>query len=102
MARKDLLVLWQKLFNKPASPALRREVIVPILAYRLQEKAYGGLKASVVRQLRALVENEPNGPKQVGFPAMRAKVGTRMVRVAALTSPLPHTLVPRGARVACP
>ena len=40
MDRKDLLVLWQKLFDKPAIPALRREVMVPILAYRLQEKAY--------------------------------------------------------------
>ncbi len=80
MNRKDLLVFWQKLFDKPASPALRREVIVPILAYRLQEKAYGGLKASVAKQLRTLVEGEPNGRKQVGFSAMRTKVGTRMVR----------------------
>lgn len=80
MERKDLLVLWQKLFDKPASPSLRREVIVPILAYRLQERAFGGLKASAVRQLRALVECEPNGPKQVGFSAMRNKVGARMVR----------------------
>ena len=43
--------------------------MVPILAYRLQEGAYGGLKASVARQLRALVEGGPNGRKQVGFPA---------------------------------
>jgi hypothetical protein len=80
MHRKDLLALWQKLFDGPANPALRREVIVPILAYRLQENAYGGLKVSAARQLCALVEGERNGSEQSGFPAMRRKVGTRMVR----------------------
>jgi hypothetical protein len=80
MDRKDLLALWQKLFGRPASHALRREVMVPILAYRLQEKAYGGLKASVARHLGALVEVEPNGRKQIGFPAICTKAGTRMVR----------------------
>ena len=74
------MALWEQLFGKPASPALRREVMVPILAYRLQEKAYGGLKTSVATQLRALVEGETNGRKQVGFTAIRTKVGTRMVR----------------------
>jgi hypothetical protein len=80
MDRKGLLALWKQLFDKAASPALRREVIVPILAYRLQENAYGGLKASLVKQLRALVEGEPNDPNHNGFLAMRNKVGTRMVR----------------------
>jgi len=80
MHRKDLLALWQKLFDRPANPALRREVIVPILAYRLQENAYGGLKASAARQLRTLVEGERNGSEQGGLPVMRGKVGTRMVR----------------------
>lgn len=48
MDRKDLLALWQKLFDGPANPALRREVIVLILASRLQEKVHGGLAASAV------------------------------------------------------
>jgi hypothetical protein len=80
MDRKALLTLWQELFSKPANPALRREVLIPILAYRLQEKAYGGLKAPAIRQLRTLVEDEALGRKMVGFPALRTKPGTRMVR----------------------
>jgi hypothetical protein len=80
MDRKDLLALWQKLFGRPASSALRREVMVPILAYRLQEMAYGGIKASVAKQLRALIEDEANGRKLIGIAPIRTKTGTRMVR----------------------
>jgi hypothetical protein len=44
MDRKALQALWQRLFDKPPNPSLRREVLIPILAYLLQEAAFGGLK----------------------------------------------------------
>jgi hypothetical protein len=55
MGREDLLSVWTKLFDKPPNPALRRENLIPILAYRLQEKAYGGLKPSVTKRLPASI-----------------------------------------------
>ena len=61
MGRKALQALWQQLFGKLPNPSLRREVLVPILAYRLQEVNCGGLKASVERRLLDLAPNGPSG-----------------------------------------
>ena len=44
MDRKALLKLWRDLFDRVPSPSLRRETLIPILAYRIQEQAFGGLK----------------------------------------------------------
>ena len=77
MSREDLQSLWTKLFDKPPNPALRRENLIPILAYRLQEKAYGGLKPSVAKRLRALAEGEPRRGS-AATPTIRP--GTRIVR----------------------
>jgi hypothetical protein len=77
MSREDLQSLWTKLFDKPPNPALRRENLIPILAYRLQEKAYGGLKPSVAKRLRALAQGEPRRGS-AATPTLRP--GTRIVR----------------------
>ena len=37
--------LWQNSFNRPPSPRLRRELMLPILAFRIQELSHGGLTA---------------------------------------------------------
>ncbi len=77
--RKDLLDLWLELFGKPAHPRLRREILVPILAYRMQEKAFGGLKPSTCKRLRRLAEEVTASPRS--SPAsVRMKPGTRIVR----------------------
>ena len=44
--RVQLLELWQKLHRRTAPPGIRRELLVPFLAYKIQENAYGGLKPS--------------------------------------------------------
>ena len=67
---------WRDLFDRVPSPALRRETLIPILAYRIQEKAFGGLRESTVRKLRKLAE-EPAGSLQ---DSIRPKTGTRYVR----------------------
>jgi hypothetical protein len=76
MDRKDLQRLWKGLFGREPSPMLRREVLMPILAYRIQEKAYGGLKESTARKLRELAEGCAVGT----MPSARHKTGTRYVR----------------------
>ena len=64
-SRQQLLDLWLELYGRTAPPGIRRELMVPFLAYRLQEKTYGGLK-----------------------PATRSK----LLRIArALEKPLPQT-----------
>jgi hypothetical protein len=80
MERKVLQALWLELFGKPPSPAMRREMLVPILNYRLQEKALGGLKASTAKRLRSLAEDLSQGRKLTSSPTTRPKIGTRFVR----------------------
>ena len=79
MKRKELLSLWRDLFDRMPCPALRRKTLIPILAYRIQEKAFGGLKESTVRKLRALADESVAGetPAQ---KSLRPKIGTRYVR----------------------
>lgn len=93
--RRALQALWVSLFDRPPNASLRREVLVPILAYRLQEKAYGGLKASVAKQLRLLVERGSACRKPGTVPAFRLKAGTRMVREwnGKLHEASPHEIV---------
>jgi hypothetical protein len=74
--REDLQQLWKELFGREPSPLLRRDVMVPILGYSIQEKAFGGLKESIARLLRELVEGNASEVKL----ATRPKVGTRYVR----------------------
>ena len=50
----NYVALWQELFAKPAHPRLRRNLMIPILAYRIQEQAYGGLKPSTRKRLQKL------------------------------------------------
>jgi len=76
MERRALQGLWKHLFLKPPNPALRREVLVPIIAYRLQELAFGSLKASVERQLLASAQAGSQGSKPVGGLTLRPKTGT--------------------------
>jgi hypothetical protein len=51
MGRTELQSLWQELFQRPPSAKLRREMLIPILAYRIQELAFGGLKESTLKRL---------------------------------------------------
>jgi len=80
LPRKDLEKLWLEHFERPLSHGLRRENVVRMLAYRLQEKAYGGLKPSAAKQLRSLLKDNNNTRKSVKALTLRPKPGTRIVR----------------------
>ncbi len=79
MERKALLKLWRDLFDQAPSPSLRRETLIPILAYRIQEQTFGGLKESTVRKLREFAE-ERAGDARPLKSSLRPKSGTRYVR----------------------
>ena len=52
--KRDLLKIWNEVFPAPPPATLRKQLIVPILAYRLQEKEYGGLSNTARRRLREI------------------------------------------------
>jgi|SRR5581483_5981325 len=80
MSKAELLTLWQKLFKTTAPAKLRRELLVRILAYRIQEQAFGGLSNSVRRRLRQLAAALESNPC-AALPNVRPiKPGTRLIR----------------------
>ena len=81
MDRKQLLIKWQAELRQPPPAHLRRQILLPLLAYKLQEQAYGGLKLEVKRQLRQLAGRlESSRGKAQMARLTRLKPGTRLVR----------------------
>jgi hypothetical protein len=80
LGKATLCDLWKQLFKTSAPPKLRRDLMIPILAYRIQEQAFGSLSADSRRRLRHLArvfEADPNA----GIPSVPGiKAGTRLVR----------------------
>ena len=80
LKRAALVLLWHELFGGPPPPQLRRELMLPILAYRLQEKEYGGLKPSIRTRLRKLAQLLAEDPTANVAPLPEIKPGTRLLR----------------------
>jgi hypothetical protein len=81
LSRSELLDLWQELYNKAAPPSIRREILVPFLAYRIQENAYGSLKPTALAELRRIaraLDRNRTSNEPLGRP--RVKTGTRLFR----------------------
>ena len=57
LSKAELLIVWKELFSKAPPPALRKELMVPILAYRMQEKEYGGLSHGTRRKLKDISQS---------------------------------------------
>src|SRR5216684_1296251 len=54
---KELREQWQILFGADPPPKLRSSLMVQAIAYRLQEKALGGLKPVTVRLLERIADD---------------------------------------------
>ena len=76
----ELRVRWGQSFGTTPHPKLRRELLIRILAYRLQESALGGLKPSTARRLRAITDEMREGKRFARIQSIGARPGTRMVR----------------------
>ena len=77
---KDLRTLWQEYFEEPA-PKKKRDYLIPRLAWRIQQLAYGGLSDAAQERLQQLMrmkelEKSNKGPGRRSRPA----VGTRLLR----------------------
>ena len=80
MDRKELIQLWQKLYDndpplKIGSSFLRHEI-----AYKLQKQMFGGLKPATERYLLKVVEGVLSGKAVDAPPPATIRVGTRIIR----------------------
>ena len=81
LSRSKLLDLWLKLYKKAAPLGIRREIMVPFLAYKIQENAYGSLKPAALAELHRVARAiEKNGASGEPLARPRIKTGTRLFR----------------------
>jgi Protein of unknown function (DUF2924) len=72
--------LWGELFDAPALRHLSRQVMRGAMAYRLQERAFGGLSVAAARQLYELAKGGETRRLRRSRPRYRIKPGSRLIR----------------------
>jgi DUF2924 family protein len=75
--RAELRDLWQQLFGRSPSEELRKDIMVRVLAYKIQEKASGRVRAGTRRQLRQLLDKHIQNSSKT---SLKIKPGTRLIR----------------------
>ena len=80
LSKAALCVLWKQFFHSAPSSQLRRDLMIPILSYRIQEQAFGSLSARARERLRQLSRAFENGRDPSAASAPRIRPGTRLVR----------------------
>ena len=78
---EELLEQWRNLFAADPSPKLRSSLIIQGIAYRIQERALGGLKPSTLRLLERIADDTAAGrPISVPSDKSRMTSGTVLMR----------------------
>ncbi|MGA2103506.1 MAG: DUF2924 domain-containing protein [Candidatus Sulfotelmatobacter sp.] len=80
LQKPALFELWQQLFNTDPPERMRKELLVQFLAYRLQEKEFGGLSDRSHRRVRELASSIEVTSRTSGFQKLAIKPGTRLIR----------------------
>ncbi len=80
LSKPALCGLWRQLFKRDPPLAIRKELMLRILAYRLQEQQFGGLADASCRRLRQLATAFEADPNAVVSTRPSIKSGTRLVR----------------------
>jgi len=73
--KDELRQRWKAMFKKPVPEALTKDLLVRMIAYRIQEKAFGGLD----RETEKLFESYARGDK-ASATQRRMKSGTVLLR----------------------
>ena len=80
MSKAQLLAIWAKNFREAPPASLRKDLMVPILAYRIQEREYGGLANTTRKKLREIAKSIDPGKQARGRGSSSLHHGTRLVR----------------------
>jgi hypothetical protein len=81
MTRIQLLGRWRELYGKTAPSGVRREIMIPFLAYRIQESVKGGLSPNAQTMLKSAMQWVERARRPKGrIPRPPMKSGTRVIR----------------------
>lgn len=78
MSLEQLRAEWQRRLKRPVPPCRSRDLLRGVLAWSMQEQAYGGLRPETRRQLRDL--GSSGKAKQSGTAPRRLMPGTLLLR----------------------
>jgi hypothetical protein len=82
LTKTELLPIWAENFPTDPPPKIRKELIVPILAYRIQEREFGGLSHRARARLREIAKTRSSKrSKKKELSATAAESGTRLIRL---------------------
>jgi len=76
----ELRERWKATFGKAPSHDISRSFLTRAIAYRLQEKAFGGLKPSTQRLLAEFAHDRTNGSALAPAPSRIVQPGAVLVR----------------------
>lgn len=80
LSKPALCKLWKEFFEASPPTKLRSELMIPILAYRIQEQAYGSLRSATRSRLRTLSVAFERDSDSAISSAPTLRPGTRLVR----------------------
>src|SRR5216684_9063959 len=76
----ELKERWRSLYGTEPPRKIHRSLLIPAIAYRMQENALGALKPSARRHLMRVARNAADGRQAPGYPSLSPKPGTVLVR----------------------
>jgi DUF2924 family protein len=76
----ELKERWRNLYGTEPPRKIHRSLLIPAIAYRMQENALGALRPSARRHLMRVAGNAPDGRQAPGYPSLSPKPGTVLVR----------------------
>jgi len=79
--KTQLLPIWTENFLTSPPPKLRKELMVPILAYRMQEREFGGLSHSARKRLQEIAQTLPGKGGRRPEITTAQVTGTKLIRV---------------------
>jgi hypothetical protein len=80
LAIHDLRIAWRRVHAGEPPARLSRDLMVRAIAYRMQERAHGGLAPATKRRLRALAQEIETKGADAFDPSVALRPGTRLVR----------------------
>jgi hypothetical protein len=78
LSKAELRSLWRANFGETAPVNLRKELMVPVLAYRIQEKMFGGISPRNRKRLQEIAQSVQTAPRRC--KSSRLQPGTILVR----------------------
>ncbi|MGE0093093.1 MAG: DUF2924 domain-containing protein [Alphaproteobacteria bacterium] len=71
---------WQDAYGRPTPPHMSRGLLLLSLAYRIQERAFGGLSEATRKKLLKIAADLERDPNCLEPKGPRIKAGTRLVK----------------------